>query len=322
MLAGNVEVLHVVAEVVAIAEDAAARADGEREGEAVLVGVGARVHARLHDALADGLRVAEAREMPDGIEVHARLVLLRQIRQRGLDGVVHVIAVDEFVNAQALLADGVQECRRIAGQNFADGGVAEHGVQPADARGELVRRAAAAGALDGFNGVADAVDAVADGVGKVAIEQQKLENAVGSKIGGVHLAVGFERRAAAQQADQLEVLIAGVLALRQVEELRLIDLEQRGGGVGALQVAAEADELPALAVNHGGVADALEEMDAVDHRGQHVVDVGAELGLRVRRVHLVIEPVEPLPLLGGDFFAHLAGIFARRIHAVGDRGTD
>ena len=53
VLAGNVEVLHVVAEVIAIAEDAAARADGEREGEAVLVRVGARMHARLHDALAD-----------------------------------------------------------------------------------------------------------------------------------------------------------------------------------------------------------------------------------------------------------------------------
>ena len=72
VLAGNVEVLHVVAQVVAIAEDAAARADGEREGEAVLAGVGARVHARLHDALADGVRVAEAREVPDGIKVHDR----------------------------------------------------------------------------------------------------------------------------------------------------------------------------------------------------------------------------------------------------------
>jgi hypothetical protein len=72
VLAGNVEVLHVVAQVVAIAEDAAARADRERKREAVLVGVGARVHARLHDALADGLRVAEARKVPDGIEVHAR----------------------------------------------------------------------------------------------------------------------------------------------------------------------------------------------------------------------------------------------------------
>ncbi len=42
--------------------------------------------------------------------------------------------------------------------------------------------------------------------------------------------------------------------------------------------------------------------------------------LRVRRVNLVIEAIEALPLLGGDFFAHLAGIFARRVDAIGDRG--
>ena len=70
VFAGDVEVLDVVAEVVAIAEDAAAGADGERKVEAVLGGVGARVHARLHDALADGVRVAEAREVADGVEVH------------------------------------------------------------------------------------------------------------------------------------------------------------------------------------------------------------------------------------------------------------
>ena len=40
----------------------------------------------------------------------------------------------------------------------------------------------------------------------------------------------------------------------------------------------------------------------------------------VRRVHLVVEAVEALPLLGGDFFADLAGIFARGIHAIGDGG--
>ena len=73
VLAGNIEVLHVVAEVVAIAEDAAAGADGERKGEAVLVEVGARVHARLHDALADGVRVAEAGEVADGVEIHGQL---------------------------------------------------------------------------------------------------------------------------------------------------------------------------------------------------------------------------------------------------------
>ena len=34
------------------------------------------MHARLHDALADGLRVAEAREVADGVEVHASTEIL------------------------------------------------------------------------------------------------------------------------------------------------------------------------------------------------------------------------------------------------------
>ena len=50
-----------------------------------------------------------------------------------------------------------RKCAGIAGENLADGGKAEHGVQPADGRNQLVRRAAAAGALNRFDGVADAV---------------------------------------------------------------------------------------------------------------------------------------------------------------------
>jgi hypothetical protein len=58
-------------------------------------------------------------------------------------------------------------------------------------------------------------------VGKVAVEQQKLEDAIGRDIGGVDLAVGFEGGAAAQQADQLKILVALVLALLRIEELGL-----------------------------------------------------------------------------------------------------
>ena len=105
---------------------------------------------------------------------------------------MNVVAVDEFVDAEALLADVVEKRSRIAGENFTDGGVAEHGVQPADAGGEFVRRAAAAGVLNGVDGVADAVNAVADGVGKVAVEQQELEDAIGRDVGGIDLAIGFE----------------------------------------------------------------------------------------------------------------------------------
>ena len=105
----------------------------------------------------------------------------------------------------------------------------------------------AAGTLDGFERMRDAVDRIADGVGEIAIEEKEFEDAVGGDVGGVDLAIGFERGATAQQAHLLEILIAGVLPLRSAEQVGLIDLQQRGGGVGALQIAAEADELPSLA---------------------------------------------------------------------------
>ena len=70
VLAGNVEMMNIIAKVVAVGEDAASRADGERKSQAVLLRVGARMHARFHDAFADRLRIAIAREVPDGIEIH------------------------------------------------------------------------------------------------------------------------------------------------------------------------------------------------------------------------------------------------------------
>ncbi len=70
--------------------------------------------------------------------------------------------------------------------------------------------------LDGFDRLAHAIDGVADGVGEIAIEQKEFEDAVGGEVGGIDLAIGFEGRAAAQKADLLKILIAGVLALRRM----------------------------------------------------------------------------------------------------------
>ena len=48
-------------------------------------------------------------------------------------------------------ANGVKKSGGIAGQDFGDGGVAEHGVELADACGEFVGRTAAARVLNGLN---------------------------------------------------------------------------------------------------------------------------------------------------------------------------
>ncbi len=65
--AGDVEVMHVIREMVAIAEDAAAGADGEVKGQAALLHIGARVHARLHDAFAHRGLVEKLRQMADRV---------------------------------------------------------------------------------------------------------------------------------------------------------------------------------------------------------------------------------------------------------------
>ena len=83
---------------------------------------------------------------------------------------MHVVAVNEFVDAHTLLSDGMQESPGITGQNLMDRGVAKHGMEAANAGGEFLGRTARAGALDGFDGAHDAVDRVANGVREVAIQ--------------------------------------------------------------------------------------------------------------------------------------------------------
>src|SRR5579859_6497837 len=229
--------------------------------------------------------------------------------KRGLDRVLDVVAVHDFVDAHALLANGVKECGSIAVQNFADRGIAEHGVQFANASAEFIRRTPAAGVLNGLNGLANTVDGISNGVWKVAIEQEKFEDTVGSEIGCINLAVGFERRTTTQEPDLLKILVARVFAFMRTGKQRLVDLEERSDSVGAFEVASESNEVPALAMDHRCIADALEQMDGVDEGRQHIVDIGTELGFGVRRVHEMIKAVEALPLLGGDFFADLAGVF-------------
>ena len=75
-----------------------------------------------------------------------------------------------LVNAQALLANRVKKSCRIVRQNLTDRGIAEHRMQASDPGCQFIRRAPPAGTLDRFHRVADAVDCVTNGMGKVAIQ--------------------------------------------------------------------------------------------------------------------------------------------------------
>ncbi len=70
----------------------------------------------------------------------------------------------------------------------------------------------------------------------------------------------------------------------------MVGLQQHGGGGGALDEAAHLDELPALAVAHGGVGDALELMDRLHHLLQELSGrfglveqgLGVQVGVHLR----------------------------------------
>ena len=108
----------------------------------------------------------------------------------------------------------------------------------------------------------------------------------------------------------------------------VIGLEEQAHAGGAFEIAADLDELPAFAVGHGGVGDALELVDGFHHlleEGGRTF-AGFSVGLDLHGAFyfgardLDVERVEFLPLFGGDLLAHLAGIFTRRDDAGDDRG--
>src|SRR5271163_285203 len=81
MHSGNIEVVHIVRQVVAIAEDPASRAHRKMKRQAALILIAPRMHPRLHHAFADLIAVQKLRQMANRI-VHivlARLTLPAQL---------------------------------------------------------------------------------------------------------------------------------------------------------------------------------------------------------------------------------------------------
>ena len=70
VLPRNIEVMDVVAQVIAIGENPATGADRQGKREAALIVVAARVHARLHEAFAYLVRIQELGQMPYQIKIH------------------------------------------------------------------------------------------------------------------------------------------------------------------------------------------------------------------------------------------------------------
>ncbi len=128
------------------------------------------------------------------------------------------------------------------------------------------------------------VDGKSNRVRKFRIEDEKLGNAKRADRGGVSLAIRFERHAGAQQTNPFEIfgafyhLVGGrvgghICAL----EMRF---HQAGERVGALDVTPELNVLPAFAMAHRAVGDALKKVSAFLDGAEEAVGLRASTILR------------------------------------------
>jgi hypothetical protein len=75
------------------------------------------------------------------------------------------------VNGHALFADTMKEPRGPSVKNFSYRGEPEHGVKAPNGRPKLLRRTPGYAALNAFERIETAVYAVANGVGKILVEE-------------------------------------------------------------------------------------------------------------------------------------------------------
>ena len=60
--------------------------------------------------------------------------------------------------------------------------------------------------MNRFQRIVQAVYGVAQGVGELLVQQEEFNDPVGTEVGRIHLAKGFECGTGAQQADPFKVL--------------------------------------------------------------------------------------------------------------------
>ena len=118
---------------------------------------------------------------------------------------------------------------------------------------------------------AQAVHAEAHGMWKLGVQQQKLGYALGPQLRGVDLAVGFKRGAASAAVRSIPYARPRWRLGAGPKELLEMRIDEARGVLHALDEAAGLDELPAFAVQHGGIGDAVEQMRAL-FDGVHQVE--------------------------------------------------
>src|SRR3989442_1536095 len=98
-----------------------------------------------------------------------------------------------------------------------------------------------------------------DGAGKLGVQQEELHDA-SRRNAPVALAVHFESAGRTQHSRPLDVVERSSHVGKRAEKNEVFHVEYARGLVGAFELAAEAAEVPRLAMRHGGIGHTGEEV--------------------------------------------------------------
>jgi hypothetical protein len=101
---------------------------------------------------------------------------------------------------------------------------------------------------------------------------------------------------------------------------RQIDIQQPRRCHRPLDVLTDLNEAPALAMAHGAVGCTAHQMQCLHHRLQKFQQPSPATCDRCIAPHIEIQPIDALPHLGADLFAHLPRVVACGGDAAVDRG--
>ena len=125
-------------------------------------------------------------------------------------------------------------------------------------------------------------------------QHQEFRNPIGCQIGRVHLAVPLKRGRRFQQTQPFDVSVLPALFVGNLCE---VHVQKRGQRKSPFDIAAYLNELPAIAVIHCGIGNALKQMRAIAHLTQQFHRLGVPNVLNADAADVMIEAVQLLPHL-------------------------
>ena len=135
------------------------------------------------------------------------------------------------------------------------------------------------------------IDTEADGARECIMQDQKFSHFPRSHMPLGNLEVGFHGAAGTQNGHPLgDVHISSNLLAAGQQEV-IFEIQHPGRGIGPFDKFSKLEELPALAVVHGGVRDALERMEGVHQRSEKADRTFAEANTGCRALHVEMQAV-------------------------------